>query len=198
MSLTEPLHCQKEDGVANAIECIYRDLEYARSLIPSPTDTEKEIGDSARHEDEDAGDIAKALAKNLDRADRLSAKENDSDAGSVKSRKEGGKKKKRSKEGGEPTDSPSGSSSSEQKANAAGNEGSRTASSSDEGWEVMSRGSTAESGVSVSRGSSATRSRQESAGADASNQDNQEHGKEGPGLTAKVLSMLGKPISHTK
>ncbi|GAA5879316.1 hypothetical protein JCM16303_003163 [Sporobolomyces ruberrimus] len=189
---------RKEDGVANAIECIYRDLEYARSLIPSPTDTEKEIGDSARHEDEDAGDIAKALAKNLDRADRLSAKENDSDAGSVKSRKEGGKKKKRSKEGGEPTDSPSGSSSSEQKANAAGNEGSRTASSSDEGWEVMSRGSTAESGVSVSRGSSATRSRQESAGADAHSQDNQEHGKEGPGLTAKVLSMLGKPISHTK
>ncbi|KAK4052047.1 Sterol 3-beta-glucosyltransferase [Microbotryomycetes sp. JL201] len=27
---------RKEDGVGNAIECIYRDLEYARSLIPPP------------------------------------------------------------------------------------------------------------------------------------------------------------------
>ncbi|KAK4051283.1 Sterol 3-beta-glucosyltransferase [Microbotryomycetes sp. JL221] len=27
---------RKEDGVGNAIECIYRDLEYARSLIPAP------------------------------------------------------------------------------------------------------------------------------------------------------------------
>lgn len=28
---------RKEDGVGNAIECIYRDLEYAKSLIPSPS-----------------------------------------------------------------------------------------------------------------------------------------------------------------
>lgn len=28
---------RKEDGVGNAIECIYRDLEYAKSLIPAPS-----------------------------------------------------------------------------------------------------------------------------------------------------------------
>jgi hypothetical protein len=71
----------------------------------------------------------------------------------------------------------------------------------------MSRGSTTESAVSVSRGSSATRSRQESGSAPRIENDDDQHDKEGEGgkegqggggLTAKVLSMLGKPISHTK
>ncbi|GAA6009840.1 hypothetical protein JCM11491_000834 [Sporobolomyces phaffii] len=189
---------RKEDGVATAIECIYRDLEYARSLIPSPTDTEKEIGDSSRHEDEDAGDIAKALAKNLDRADRLSAKEASSDAGSIRSRKEGKKRSKKAE--AEDTDDSPTDSEKEKKSGggAGGNDGSRTASSSDEGWEVMSRGSTTESAVSVSRDSSANRSRQESASGRDDDEQEHEQGKEGPGLTAKVLSMLGKPLSHSK
>ncbi|GAA5901774.1 sterol 3-beta-glucosyltransferase [Sporobolomyces salmoneus] len=200
---------RKEDGVATAIECIYRDLEYARSLIPSPTDVEKEIGDSSHDLDEDADDIAKGLAKDLDRADRLSAKEAKSDAGSIRSivgsvkgRKEG-KKHKNDEE--EEEESPSSSSNSESRRVREGErtqEGSRTASSSDEGWEVMSRGSTTgESAVSVSRGSSATRSRQESASASPADREHAgEEGKEGSsggGLTAKVLSMLGKPVSHS-
>ena len=203
----ETISLRQEDGVATAIECIYRDLEYARSLVPAPTDTEKEIGGSSDHQDEDAGDIAASVAKDLDKADRLSAKEAKSEAGSIKSinsiksKKEGRKSRKEGEMEGSPSSS---SAASVQRAGGgAVADGSRAASSSDEGWEVMSRGSTTESHVSVSRGSSATRSRQESASASAGEGEEGDAGERqskegGPGLTAKVLSMLGKPISHTK
>ncbi|ORY54999.1 hypothetical protein BCR35DRAFT_319588 [Leucosporidium creatinivorum] len=39
---------RKEDGVGNAIECIYRDLEYAKSLIPPPSNCEWEEHDCPR------------------------------------------------------------------------------------------------------------------------------------------------------
>ncbi|GAA5936941.1 sterol 3-beta-glucosyltransferase [Sporobolomyces koalae] len=179
---------RKEDGVASAIECIYRDLEYARSLIPPPTDVEKEIGDSAQHEDEDADDIANSVARDLDRADRLSAKENSSDAGSIMSRKE---RKKRDE------DAEKDQGRSREQSQNQGRDESRTASSSDEGWEVMSRGSTTESAVSVSRGSSETR---DSTRSGQLGHDHDDHGKDkdGQGLTARMLNMLGKPLSHTK
>ncbi|SCZ92669.1 BZ3500_MvSof-1268-A1-R1_Chr5-2g08087 [Microbotryum saponariae] len=43
---------RKEDGVGTAIECIYRDLEYAKSLIPPPPHVSKRKStDSAGHQD---------------------------------------------------------------------------------------------------------------------------------------------------
>ncbi|GAA6061722.1 hypothetical protein JCM10212_004954 [Sporobolomyces blumeae] len=196
---------RKEDGVANAIECIYRDLEYARSLVPKPTDPDKEdLGPSSDTDDEDAGDIAQSVADNLDEADRMSAREkrrdgegvddDDSDARSARRHELGDKKKTRSS-GDEKAD--------EKK------DGNRTAGSSDEGWEVMSRGSATESAVSVSRGSSAAASPRSASHprhdtGDASKAmidpttgqpEKSYEGKDGQGLTAKMLNMLGKPLA---
>jgi hypothetical protein len=47
LPLTSLSSTQQEDGVATAIECIYRDLEYARSLIPPPSEPTKETANES-------------------------------------------------------------------------------------------------------------------------------------------------------
>ncbi|BGP13097.1 hypothetical protein JCM10213_000900 [Rhodosporidiobolus nylandii] len=165
---------RKEDGVATAIECIYRDLEYARSLIPPPSEPSKDSAnetadgsdDDDKTEDETAATSATASSKPEKTRSRSPTRKNSS------------------------TSSPP-------------NE-SRTT-SSDEGWDVMSRGSAADASQSwdkdsASRASSMSRSKDASV---AATHDQREGAEDEPGdgtaetepqtgLTARMLSMITK------
>ncbi|GAA5971340.1 hypothetical protein JCM11641_008313 [Rhodosporidiobolus odoratus] len=161
-----------EDGVATAIECIYRDLEYARSLIPAPSEARKDSGGATVEDvtDEKATDEKAPSAET----------EATSSAPS----------KTRSRSPARKNSSPS----------SAQNE-SRTT-SSDEGWDVMSRGSAADPSQSwekdsASRASSMTRSYDATTTAVHDKREGEGEvgtAEEEPqtGLTARMLSMLGK------
>lgn len=51
---------RKEDGVANAIECIYRDLEYAKSLIPEKSNLTQFDSTATEDGDDDAEVLEKS------------------------------------------------------------------------------------------------------------------------------------------
>ncbi|GAA5918240.1 hypothetical protein JCM5296_005784 [Sporobolomyces johnsonii] len=190
---------RKEDGVATAIECIYRDLEYARSLIPAPTDVAKELDLAGPdEEDEDAEDIASSVAKDLDAAKETDEKEKGRGNGEGVGDEDHQASRSRhsiSTSGSSPRAGGGGGG-----GGGAGENESRTT-SSDEGWDVMSRASATESAASVSRGSSKARSPSASRGEGEKEKERggggvgeEEAGGGQSGLTARMLSMLGKPI----
>ncbi|GAA5860234.1 hypothetical protein JCM3774_000351 [Rhodotorula dairenensis] len=170
---------RKEDGVATAIECIYRDLEYARSLIPKPSERGKDgvpLESAPEDDDDDESD------------DSLSS----GDGGVV-----GDEKKALAEDEQEKSSSNDRSLSETSQVSSAAvtsstspsrqNESQTT--SSDEGWDVMSRGSAVDS---ASRASSTTRPEGVADSAAADEQDAQ------TGLLGRTLGFLGKPVKNTK
>ncbi|GAA5830538.1 hypothetical protein JCM11251_002507 [Rhodosporidiobolus azoricus] len=164
---------RKEDGVATAIECIYRDLEYARSLVPPPS--EAPIEGRVSEADEEA-----------EKHDEKKAEEDDSTLAGATS-----------------TPAKTRSRSPDRKNSASSPQGESRTTSSDEGWDVMSRGSAADASASwekdsVSRASSTTRSRENTSGMVMSDQK-EDKGDEGEaetetqsGVGARLMSMLTK------
>lgn len=204
----------KEDGVATAIECIYRDLEYARSLIPPKTTAlvegevpEAEVdsdssddssSSSTSSSDDDDGDDEKEDEKERLQARDAAAEEKSRPASSAPPSRD----KAASGTGAvTPTRSTTAPGSPSQH-----NE-SRTT-SSDEGWDVMSRGSAADTAVSASweegadasRASSVARSARSAHEGGAADERAVAGGEEdgGSGLTARMLGFLGKPVKVIK
>ncbi|GAA6057393.1 hypothetical protein JCM3770_000741 [Rhodotorula araucariae] len=198
---------RKEDGVATAIECIYRDLEYARSLIPPPSNILEEGDDG-----DDAGSRSSSSSSS-----ESSSSSSDEDVADEKKDDNavGGPAVAHDEKGGiapaaiastPPANPPSPASRASRGPASSQNE-SRTT-SSDEGWDVMSRGSAAETTVSASwddgtgdasRASSRARSmsgRDGGVGAGGAADEDAEDG--GAGLTARVLGFLGKPVKAIK
>ncbi|BGP21994.1 Sterol 3-beta-glucosyltransferase [Rhodotorula toruloides] len=173
---------RKEDGVATAIECIYRDLEYARSLIPAPAPVDK---------DADVSDSSSTSSGDEDAPDAIDEKKSASDEKPVVAASTPSTPVKSAHETPVAKDSPPGTES-------------RTT-SSDEGWDVMSRGSAAGStwDDTISRASSATRapcSGNEQGGLEHDQGEGEPSVEEEPqsGLTARMLGFLGKPIQPGK
>ncbi|GJN87689.1 hypothetical protein Rhopal_000644-T1 [Rhodotorula paludigena] len=189
---------RKEDGVATAIECIYRDLEYARSLIPKPSGP----GQDSTHDSSSS-----------------SSSENETDEKATEKKRRGSKDAAAAQKASEPTapvspSAKSGAGGSSALSSSGGASGPRSpqnesrTTSSDEGWDVMSRGSAAETSTggwddnSFSRGSSTTRdgarsrslSRVGTEGGEETLAEEEEH----PGLTARMLGFLGKPVKVVK
>ncbi|GEM12027.1 sterol 3-beta-glucosyltransferase, glycosyltransferase family 1 protein [Rhodotorula toruloides] len=171
-----------EDGVATAIECIYRDLEYARSLIPAPAPVDK---------DADVSDSSSTSSGDEDAPDAIDEKKSASDEKPVVAASTPSTPVKSAHETPVAKDSPPGTES-------------RTT-SSDEGWDVMSRGSAAGStwDDTISRASSATRapcSGNEQGGLEHDQGEGEPSVEEEPqsGLTARMLGFLGKPIQPGK
>ncbi|BGP37017.1 Sterol 3-beta-glucosyltransferase [Rhodotorula kratochvilovae] len=189
---------RKEDGVATAIECIYRDLEYAKSLIPPPTNILKD-GDA----DDDNADACSSSSSSSDGSSSSDEEEDEKDekklleADAVAHDEKGGLAPAASATA--PTATPPPSRPARDPASPL-NE-SRTT-SSDEGWDVMSRGSAAETnasaswedGADASRASSRARSASTREGAAGDVADDEG----GAGLTARVLGFLGKPVKAIK
>ncbi|GAA5905363.1 hypothetical protein JCM6882_003138 [Rhodosporidiobolus microsporus] len=166
---------RKEDGVATAIECIYRDLEYARSLIPPPSEAPQDSGNAPAEQENDEN----------------KADDSTSDAPSTPART---RSRPHTPDRKDSISSPQTES--------------RTT-SSDEGWDVMSRGSAADASGSwekdsMSRASSHTRSREASVSA-LKHDQKEEQGDAGEaeteaqsGVGARLFSMLTKGPKSTR
>ncbi|KPV76709.1 glycosyltransferase family 1 protein [Rhodotorula graminis WP1] len=201
---------RKEDGVATAIECIYRDLEYARSLVP-PRSTalvegeiaEVEVDDDSSDDDSDSG----SSSSSSDEKDEKDEKVDDEKA-RLKERDATEANPGRPAISAPPTEKVQGvqdpSRSAQDPASPSQRDESR-ATSSDEGWDVMSRGSAADTTVSASWEDGGDASRASSKA--RSTRSGPEGGVEGAGgeeddggagLTARMLGFLGKPVKAVK
>ncbi|GAA6041186.1 hypothetical protein JCM8097_008332 [Rhodosporidiobolus ruineniae] len=191
---------RKEDGVATAIECIYRDLEYARSLIPPTTQrlTDEEAASAAEDDKKRFEDDADS-----DHDEKKQATKDDDSKGIASGTPAKSRSRSRTPERQQRNDPSSPQTES------------RTT-SSDEGWDVMSRGSAADASASwekdsASRASSVGRSREASGPASPAgvmhDQGEERKGGKGDegdaeaepqsGMTARLLSMLGKSSSKS-
>lgn len=207
LELMQFLVSLQEDGVATAIECIYRDLEYARSLVPPPSTAlvEGEIAE-VEVDDDSSDDSDSSSTSSSDDEDEKDDKVDEK--AHLKGRDAADANKGRPASSAPPTekvqDALSPARSTHAPSSPSHRDESRTT-SSDEGWDVMSRGSAADTTVSASwedggdasRASSKARSARsaQEGGADAAGGDEDDGGA---GLTARMLGFLGKPVKAVK
>ena len=197
----------QEDGVATAIECIYRDLEYARSLVPPPSTAlvEGEIAE-VEVDDHSSDDSDSSSTSSSDDEDEKDDKVDEK--AHLKGRDAADANKGRPASSAPPTEKVQGALSPARSTHAPSSPSHRDESrttSSDEGWDVMSRGSAADTTVSASwedggdasRASSKARSARsaQEGGADGAGGDEDDGGA---GLTARMLGFLGKPVKAVK
>ncbi|GAA5892114.1 hypothetical protein JCM8208_001437 [Rhodotorula glutinis] len=200
---------RKEDGVATAIECIYRDLEYARSLVPPPTTAlvegeiaEVEVDDDSSDDDSDSSSSSSSSGDEDEKDEKVDEKAH------LKERDAADGNEGRPATSAPPTEKVQGvldpSRSAHDPSSPSHRDESRTT-SSDEGWDVMSRGSAADTTVSASwedggdasRASSKARSVRSGPEGGVEGAGGEEDDG-GAGLTARMLGFLGKPVKAVK